>query len=145
LRSSEPVIYSVWLRKGPDIEKYDLVFGEQGIELRFLGEYWSALRPRTGLQKRVDMLLYSIRKKRSRSTQYERTILIKYCEIAGYELKKPLQNSGTASREDSNAARLILILKDGKRIEIYFSGKIYSIAKALIKKYLINRLEKCPR
>jgi len=144
----EPVLYSVWIRRGPDIEKYDLVFNETGIELRFLGEYWVSLRPRTGLQRRTDLFIYSLRKRKARQKGVE-AIHIDYCDIARYELKRPQQKRkqnkvGTTSvLVEQESARLVLVLRNGKLIEIDISPKVYHIAKSLVKNYLIKGLEKC--
>ncbi len=144
----EPILYSVWIRKGPDIEKYDLVFDETGVELRFLGEYWVSLRPRTGLQRRTDLFIYSLRKRKARQ-EGTPSIRIEYCDIARYELKKPQQKrkqnrmGATSVSVEQESARLVLVLRNGKIIEIGISPKVYHIAKALVKNYLIKGLEKC--
>jgi len=148
LAHTEPVLYSVWIRKGPDIEKYDLVFDEAGIELRFLGEYWVSLRPRTGLQRRTDLFIYSLRKRKARQ-EGTKSIHINYCDIARYELKRPQQKrkqnktSTTSVPVEQESAHLVLVLRSGKIIEIGISPKVYHIAKALVKNYLIKGLEKC--
>lgn len=143
---AEPVLYSVWIRRGPDIRKYDLIFEENGITLRFLGEHWLSLRPRTGLQRQADLLIYSIKKKRARQDNSLGTVHIDYCDIVRYELRKPMRPRNDAPKKPGikeDAAKLTLVLRDGRIMEIEFSAKVYQLAKLLVKNYLIKGLEAC--
>jgi hypothetical protein len=141
----ENIIYSVWIRRGPDIVKYDLIFGETELRLRYLGEYWATVRPRTGLQQRADMFLYSIRKKRVRNGKEESEIIIPYCSIKEISLKKPAHQPVTESKKSINqSAALIIRLVDGKVVTIEFAPKVYKLVKEAIKKHLLKALENCP-
>ncbi len=135
-------LYSVKLRTGLDTRHYDLTFTEKGIALRYLGEYWERSRPVTGLQRRMDLHIYRLRKRRARESGGEET-LIPYEEITGYELRSPRRirrkrrvAGRTVVEEETLPPRLVLRLRGGRTLEIEFAPKIYEIAKQLVKKYL---------
>jgi len=124
--SKERTIFSVRIRRGPDIRHYDLYFDDEGLHLLYLGEYWEGLRPRTGLQQRMDMLIYGLKKRRRRQGGEKRfeDFTIPYSDIKEYVLE-------WCERE----CKLTLYTRQGA-IEIRFSPKVYELAKKLIKKYV---------
>ncbi|HIQ10681.1 MAG TPA: hypothetical protein EYH26_01725 [Pyrodictium sp.] len=124
--SKERTIFSVRIRRGPDIKHYDLYFGDDGLHFLYLGEYWERLRPKTGLQQRMDMLIYSLKKKRRRQGGEKRVedFTIPYNDIKEYVLEWNVEE-----------CRLTLHTKQGV-IEIRFSPKVYELVKKLIKKYV---------
>ncbi|NPA04508.1 MAG: hypothetical protein GXO09_00230 [Crenarchaeota archaeon] len=128
------VIYSVKLRRGPDTLHYDLYFTDEALELRYLGEYWDATRPVTGIQRRADLLIYSIHKKRRRSTGTgsREDITIPYSDIKTIRL--------TRDREDPRIARIILETKRGERLELEFASKLYRLAQRLINRHVKPRM-----
>lgn len=137
----DSIIYSVWIRRGPDIFHYDMVFEDDCIRLVYLGEHWERVRPKTGLQRRVDMFIYSIRKRRERIYRERgRSMVINYCDISSYDIVKPRP---AISREDLSPGALELLLRNGKRIRIEFSPRVYEIVKSAVKKYVRSGIERC--
>lgn len=139
---NDNTLYSVKIRAGLDTRHYDLTFTEKGIVLRYLGEYWERSRPVTGLQRRMDLHIYRLRKRRARATGGEET-LIPYEEVTGYELHSPRKirrkrriAGRTVVEEETLPPRLVLRLRGGKTLEIEFTPRIYELAKQLVKKYL---------
>jgi hypothetical protein len=154
---SERIVYSVWIRRGPDKLHYDMVFEDKALKLVYLGEYWEKDRPITGLQRSADMLLYSIRKRRRRE-QIDKTsssfdIVINYCDIREFKLIKPSDFIRKISKNVRDKTRyqveprgiLELKLIDGRNLSIEFSPKVYDIVKRLINKYLAPAVEACRR
>ncbi|ABM81126.1 hypothetical protein Hbut_1296 [Hyperthermus butylicus DSM 5456] len=145
-------MYSVWVRRGPDRIHYDMLFEDDELRLVYLGEFWERMRPRTGLQQRVDMFIYSLRKKRRRvgeaSEPYD--IVIRYCDIKSYNISKPSPRRSIAKRaerrpggQEVEPAKLELVLRNGERIVIEFSPKVYELVKSMVKKYLVPAVERC--
>ncbi len=149
-RDPSRTLYSARVRWGPNIRHYDIYFGDEGIEFIYLGEYWEKFRPRTHLQQRMDMLIYSLRKKRRRTSDVKEPydFTVKYSDIVRYELIRP-QPTSTDSRT-SRAARgseevkpvvvLVLVLRDGRRLEIEFPSKLYKLVKTMVKNYLASQI-----
>jgi len=146
----ENVVYSVRV-KGLDVRHYDLVFEDNRLVLRYLGEYWERTRPIAGLQRRVDLYIYSIRKRRARSSEapsgYD--MQIPYSEIRSYKLVPPRQRrrwTRQAGRRvllvEALSPRLELELRDGRRIIIEFSPRVYELVKRLVKNYVETSREK---
>jgi len=117
-----------------------MVFEEDCIRLVYLGEHWERIKPKTGLQRRVDMFIYSIRKRRKRIYGEERSIVINYCDISSYEVVKPRP---TTSHGDLSPGALDLLLSNGKRVRIEFSPRVYEIVKSAVKKYVRRGIERC--
>ncbi|RUM46699.1 MAG: hypothetical protein DSY37_04640 [Hyperthermus sp.] len=143
--SKSNVLYSVRMRRGLDVEHYDIVFGEHYIELIYLGEYWEKGRPVTGLQRRQDLLLYKLVKARRRRTM-ERVTRIDYCSVSDYQLLKPRGiegREGEAAGRGDDWPRLVLVLADGARIEVEIHPKAYRIAKSLVRNILRRRIDEC--
>lgn len=141
-RSKEDnVIYSVWIRHGPDTIHYDIVFEEDCIRFIYLGEYWQRIRPRTGLQQRVDLFIYSLRKRRERNMREARHgFTIDYCSIKSYSLVRPR----TASPQSNVTPGVLeLTLRDGRRVRIEFSPKVYEVVKSAVKRYVVRGIERC--
>ncbi|KSW12355.1 hypothetical protein CF15_06340 [Pyrodictium occultum] len=127
------------MRRGPDVLHYDMVFDRDALRLIYLGEHWESIRPRTGLQRRVDLFIYSLRKRRERLRGGEE-VVISYCDIVGYKLLKPRPRP----REATLAPGLLeVLLRDGRRIRVEFSPKVYDMVKSAVKKYLDVRLGDC--
>ena len=153
--ANERVIYSVWIRRGPDKIHYDMVFEDDAVRLVYLGEYWNKDRPPTGLQRSADMLIYSIRKRRRReqvdpsSSSFD--IVVKYCGIRSFKLIKPSDYIKRLAKLINGRTRypveprgvLELTLVDGRRISIEFSPKVYELVKRLVKRYLAPAVEAC--
>lgn len=146
------IVYSVRIKRGPDILHYDLYFENDVIKLKYLGEYWESIRPLRGLQRSMDLLLYKINKMKNRQRSLDKgyDILIRYCDIKEYDLRSPVKRlrkqrlgGRTIIQEDIRSPRLILVLRDGRRFEIEFSPKVYELVKRLVKKYIEERLRKC--
>ena len=128
MRGQPPnVLYSVVIRRGPDVSHYDVVAEEDGIHFLYLGEHWEAFRPRTGMQKRMDLFIYSMRKKRRRQSDERRVedFRLDYCEVKDLRIVK-------GGVEDS-VGRLVLTTVSGLRIEIEYSMKIHEVVKEFVK------------
>ncbi len=147
---SDNTIYSVKMRKGPDVVHYDLIVEDGGITLRYLGEYWSHHRPRRGLQRSADLLLYSInkRKNRRRSSSYD--IRLDYCEIRRVTLHRPrilrrrVRKAGRLETvEETVNPKLVITTRDGRRYELEAAVKVYELLKTLLKRHARPRLEQC--
>ena len=132
------VLYSVVIRKGPDISHYDVVAEDDGIHFLYLGEHWEAFRPRTGMQKRMDLFIYSMRKKRRRQSDESRVedFRLDYCEVKELRLVKGVEGS---------VGRLVLITFSGLRIEIEYPMKIHDVAKEFVKIVKRSIERKCGR
>ena len=148
----ERTVYSVWIRKGPDKVHYDLIFEDDRIKLVYLGEYWDKTKPYPALQRRSDMLLYSLRKHRRRQQSGSTDkfdIEVKYCDIRSFKLVKPQDAARVRPiRRDATDTSLPkgileLVLTDGRRLSIEFSAKVYELVKKLVKKYLARMVEEC--
>jgi hypothetical protein len=129
------VIYSAVVRRGPDISHYDVVVEDDGIKFYYLGEHWEVFRPRTGLQKRMDLLIYSMRKKRRRTSSERRPedFEVEFCSIRELNLVKLL---------DRGIGRIEIKLREGNRIEIEYPLKIHEVVKQIVKR--IHRgMERC--
>ena len=149
---AENIVYSVIVRKGPDRAHYDLVFEKQQIVLRYLGEYWEKTKPLRGLQRSMDLLLYRINKRKRRSTSARSVydIVINYCDIVSIELYPPrtlrrrrrLAGRTVIAEEQRNPA-LVIVLRNGERLEVMFSGKVYDLVKRLLKRYTLPAVKRC--
>ncbi len=136
MTASENVIYSAIVRRGPDISHYDVYFEEDRIVFKYLGEHWETFRPRTGLQKRMDLFVYSLRKKRQRRTSESSPddFAINVCEdLISINLVKLL---------DKGVGRITLHTRSLGFIEIEYPLKIHDIVKKMYKRVLA-RLEIC--
>jgi hypothetical protein len=147
----ENTVYSVRLRQGLDVAHYDMVFTEKGLVLRYLGEYWEKSRPVTGLQRAMDLHVYRLRKRRARAQGGSKELLIGYEEIRGYQLIPPRTRrrwrriaGRKVLHEEQEQPKLVLELRDGRRLVIEFSPRIYELVKALVKKYLAPASRKQP-
>ncbi|NOZ89046.1 MAG: hypothetical protein GXO15_03885 [Crenarchaeota archaeon] len=147
---SDNVIYSVRMRRGPDVVHYDLIVEEEGIRLRYLGEYWSHHRPRRGLQRSADLLLYSINKRKNRRRDSGYDIRLDYCEIRSITLHRPrlirrrLRRAGRLETvEEAVNPRLVIVTRDGRRYELEAAAKVYELLKTLLKRTAKPRLERC--
>ncbi len=122
-------LYSVRVRRGPDTLHYDLYFLGDRLELRYLGEYWDKARPVTGIQRRADLLIYSIRKKRRRAGEERgEDIVIPYEEIRFLRLVR--------CRDDPKTAVILIETRRGLRLRIEFASKLYRLAQRLINHYV---------
>ena len=128
-------MYSVVVRKGPDKAHYDICFTEDRLLLSYLGEHWETFRPRTGIQKRSDLLIYSVRKRRKRTqTIIEKDDMeIEYCSIRGIEIEK---------RMEKGKAIIYILLSSGERLEIEYPLKIHGIVKRLVQ-HLQKKVGEC--
>ena len=139
------VVYSVRVR-GLDTRHYDMVFLEKGLLLRYLGEYWERSRPRRGLQRRADLLLYSMNKRKRREEKDPMDtfdILIPYSELRAWRLTAPrtlrrwrrLGGRRLQIVETVNPT-LELHVKNGRVVVVEFSPRVYELVKSLAKQYL---------
>lgn len=142
------IVYSVKIRRGLDTEHYDLVFTDQSIQLRYLGEYWNRSRPITGLQRHADLHIYRLRKRRARETGGH-NIEIPYHAVREVQLQPPrvkrrwLRRAGKKILEEKVIPpRLIIETRSGDSYVIEFSVKVYELVKSLVKKYLAAKLQK---
>ncbi len=131
LSDQDSVLYSLKTRRGPDTVHYDVAFCEDFIVLRYLGEYWEQFRPRTYLQRRMDLILYSIRKKKSRASTSNYKI-IKCSEVKEIKIIKPIQSKH--EHDEPQYYMLVIQLNNGYSIEFQFPKKLYKIAKKIIKR-----------
>ncbi len=131
----ENVIYSAIVRRGPDISHYDVVVEDGVIKFHYLGEHWEAFRPRTGLQKRMDLFIYSMRKKRRRQSGERRPedFEVRICDLAKVELVK---------LPDKGIGRLVLKLRGGAVVEVEYPLKIHDVVKTIAKR-VERELERC--
>ena len=148
ISEKDRTIYSVKIRRGLDIEHYDLVFTDRALRLRYLGEYWDRSRPITGLQQRADLYIYKLRKRRARETE-EHSIEIPYRSIRKVQLHPPkvkrrwLRIAGRKTLEETHIPpRLVIETVGGDTYVIEFSAKVYELVKSLTKKYLATKLQK---
>jgi len=141
---AENVVYSVRVR-GIDTRHYDMVFGDEALVLKYLGEYWEKTRPASGLQRRADLLVYKLRKRRNRFSQEDSSddIRIPYSMVRSYELRPPRQRKrwtrqsrGKMLQVETTNPVLRLELLDGRRLSIEFSPRVYELVKKLVKRHL---------
>lgn len=153
-QTDDTIIYSVMVRKGPDTAHYDMVFDEDALILRYLGEYWEKGKPLRGLQRSMDLLIYRMNKRKNRkrdnSSVYD--VVIDYCSIKSYELRGPgkrLRRRRLGKRVVDEAETLKPRLKirtvDGGEIEITFSAKVYELVKRLVRRRLEPSIRRCMR
>jgi hypothetical protein len=153
MENNEDILYSVWIRKGPDVIHYDMILTENALVLSYIGEHWERFRPRSGLQKRVDLYLYKITKlkRRSHKERSPMDIVLPLCSIKAVVLHridkigvcgKPVTN--TCSPESRLSPSILrILLKDGKSIDVCFSQKVYKIAKKITEKLRHMMVKAC--
>ena len=137
-RADENTIYSAIVRRGPDISHYDVSFEGRRIVFRYLGEHWESFRPRTGLQKRMDLYVYSMRKKRRRQSgdvKLPEDFDIDICSIKSVELVK---------MPEKGIGKIVIRTREPQVgvVEVEYPLKIHEIAKTIYKKVL-RVLEEC--
>ncbi len=137
-RTDASTLYSIVIRRGPDVSHYDVVAEDEAIRFIHLGEHWESFRPRTGMQKRMDLLVYSIRKRRRRHSaeaRYE-DFTIDYCSIRSIVIVRD---------RDGELGRVVIVTKSGGRVEMEYPAKIHDIVKEFVK-IVKSRIEsKCSR
>jgi hypothetical protein len=148
MNRNENIVYSVRI-KGLDTKHYDMLFFDNYILLRYLGEYWERSRPRAGLQRRIDLHIYRLRKRKVRETQHTSNddITIEYGMVRSFKLVPPRKRKiwrRIGGRKilqiETSEPMLILELVDGKRYVIEFAPRVYELVKTLVKRYLAGRV-----
>ena len=136
MAGNELVIYSAIVRRGPDVSHYDVSLEGRSIVFRYLGEHWEAFRPRTGLQKRMDLFIYSMRKKRRRVSGERRP------EDFEVDVCKDLLSIDLVKLVDRGVGRLVLKTRRGV-IEVEYPLKIHEVAKTIYKHVVRVREAEC--